>query len=885
MNGQDQPSTTRTAPIFQSIRTPGRPDILPSSSPAFATPIHPVKQNAANSAPPKPAILPVLLPPPTLRPLAFRTFTKKHNLTLSSSALQSLATFIGKHCGSGWREEGLAEKVLEEVAKNWKKNGGGVIVDGDGGELKGILRNLEGFMHGGKVVQGRGLSRQSSFAFQDRDENSPVPNGISSRPGNLGREDSQSSMGMSALAVEDDDDAEQVTDIRRWMKVIGAFEQPRLTYNVNKKHFERISQPPSLLAPPSHKTHLFRHRYNIIHQRLLRNESFQTSSFAPSRPSSLHGSSSNNATTQQPYKLTPIANLLGRGGSSHILLGLLTIAPAGTLAISDLTGSIGLDVQHAKPVPEDGAWFAPGMIVLVDGMYEEDYNSTNGILGGGDGVGGNIGGTFIAFSMGGPPCERREVTVGISGANSTPNTAGGGFGWVDFLGVGSERALGYRMRRLERRILKTPLTHSMDGMSPESSGSDGRGRNRLIVLGEVTLDNPRTLTALRKVLGVYAAEPVSKIPMSFALIGSFTTHAVMAGGGASGGSIEYKEAFDALASTLSDYPILLQHSTFIFVPGDNDPWASSFSAGAATPLPRRGVPEMFTSRIKRAFASANSEAERSTGTKTDGEAIWTTNPARLSLFGPAHEIVFFRDDMLGRLRRTAIRFQSQPGPRLDAEDEPRTTTPDVEMDIPPANTFRSHPSPTPSRTPNAPQDEAMDLDPSIQSAESHLPSSSPTNPSASSSTPLAPPPNPSHSLHTARKLTKTLLDQGYLSPFPLTTRPVLWDHAPSALSLYPLPTALVLVDAEAPPFAVTYEGCSVLNPGKLVGDGVGGWGRVDADTDGRPLRPGQSSGGEKARTRTTTTTTTTTTTCRWIEYQAGLEAGDKWEGNVRELDL
>ncbi|KAI6859548.1 hypothetical protein KC318_g21548, partial [Hortaea werneckii] len=123
----------------------------PSSSPAFGTPLHPLPPTQRAPPPPPPAfkapavptILPILLPPPTLRPLAFRTFTKKHNLTLNSSALQALATFIGRHCGSGWREEGTGERVLEEVAKLWKAESGGVIVE-DGTKLKGILKTLEG---------------------------------------------------------------------------------------------------------------------------------------------------------------------------------------------------------------------------------------------------------------------------------------------------------------------------------------------------------------------------------------------------------------------------------------------------------------------------------------------------------------------------------------------------------------------------------------------------------------------------------------------------------------------------------------------------------------------------------------------------------------------
>jgi DNA polymerase epsilon subunit 2 len=36
------------------------------------------------------------------------------------------------------------------------------------------------------------------------------------------------------------------------------------------------------------------------------------------------------------------------------------------------------------------------------------------------------------------------------------------------------------------------------------------------------------------------------------------------------------------------------------------------------------------------------------------------------------------------------------------------------------------------------------------------------------------------------------------------------------LQLYPLPTALVIADPEAPPFAINYMGCCVINPGGIV---------------------------------------------------------------------
>lgn len=225
------------APIFRRQHPHIPSSAIPSSSPSFGTPVHPLKPFNVNA--PKAAILPIILPPATLRPLAFRTFTKKHSLTLTSSALQELAAFIGRHCGSGWREEGLAERVLEEVARSWKNRNGGVIVEGTSKELHDILKTLEGNMSGGKVVgPARGLPRGDSMLDVSAGEAMNTRLGI--RPANLNREDSNKSFGMSGLGVqEEDEDKDDTNDPRAWLKVIDAFDQPRLCYNVDKKHFER----------------------------------------------------------------------------------------------------------------------------------------------------------------------------------------------------------------------------------------------------------------------------------------------------------------------------------------------------------------------------------------------------------------------------------------------------------------------------------------------------------------------------------------------------------------------------------------------------------------------------------------------------------------------
>lgn len=518
------------------------------------------------------------------------------------------------------------------------------------------------------------------------------------------------------------------------------------------------------------KTLAFKNRFNVVHQRLLRHESFHTSSVATARNSTKRRGPG----AGQALKITQIANMLGRHGTQQMLLGMLVILPAGELAISDLTGTITLDLSRAIDYPENSAWFTPSMIVLVDGIYEEEDEETGKGLGGTRGVGGVLGGKFIASFIGHLSCETRATSLGMTGADGAQDQSiGGGFGWIDFSGLGSERAVGQKMRRVEERLLRR-LT--------EDEAAD---RSRMVVLGELNLDNPRTLPALRKILALYAAEDQAAAPLTFILMGNFVSQPVMARGRGRG-SVEYKEYFDELGTVLAEFPTLVKDSTFVFVPGDNDAWISAGTAGASSPLPRKPIPDVFTSRIRRLF-TANTVGAGSTGDeapRANPEAVWASNPSRLSLFGPNHELVLFRDDMLGRLQRNAV---SVGASRHEAQQDGE----DIVM------------------TPAADNDDGNSGDENgdagVDAGEAQRVAQA--------------------SLRTAQRLVKTVLDQGYLSPFQPSIRPVHWDYS-WALHLYPLPSAMVLMDATAPAFCVTYGRCHVMNPGSvLVPDkrGVARW--------------------------------------------------------------
>jgi DNA polymerase epsilon subunit 2 len=495
---------------------------------------------------------------------------------------------------------------------------------------------------------------------------------------------------------------------------------------------------------------MFHQRYNIVHQRLMRNESFQAPTVSTAR-SLLTRTASNIA---QSHKITPIVNLLGRSGSQHVILGLLTVSPAGDLTLSDTSGSIVLDLQYTTPVPRGGAYFTPGMVVIVDGTYMEDYGAaaggTTNALGGTGGIGGTIGGKFIGTAMVHPPTERRAETLGLD--NGSGSASGPAFGWTDFLGLGSERAVGTKMRRLQSRML------SAEPDLPTSR------TGKIAIAAEVALDSPNTLSALKSMLASYATQPPTSMPLAIVLMGNFAQNPPLAGVQGAG-SIEYKECFNALASVLAEFPQVTARTSFVFVPGDKDAWAGAGASGGSTAVPRKPVPEVFTGRIRRAIANASKEEGTGPGSKWKaGEAIWASNPARLTNFGTADELVLFRDDIDGRMRRVGVEFKPE-----EPEEDPADGLPlGDDQSQPPA-------------TNQQPQGDDSDT-------------------------------------VAAKRLIRTIVDQGHLSPFPINTRPVQWDYS-HALSLYPLPSALVIADTEMAPFAHNYMGCCVMNPGSLVPSG------------------------------------------------------------------
>jgi len=222
-----------------------------------------------------------------------------------------------------------------------------------------------------------------------------------------------------------------------------------------------------------------------------------------------------------------------------------------------------------------------------------------------------------------------------------------------------------------------------------------------VVLSDVHLDNPAVIEKLERMLDGY--NDFSPLPI-FVLMGNFTSKPL------SGGTKAMISYFEDLTNTILKFPNIANEGRFVFIPGPNDP-------GITGVLPRGPIPDYFTSFLR---SKVN-------------HAIFASNPCRMRFF--TKEIVFFRNDLVGKMRRHCLLE-----PREEDEDEKT-------------------------------------------SGQRRL----------------------------SRHAIKTVLDQGHLSPLPLSASPIYWQHD-HALRLYPFPDALIVGD-RVDQYYENYEECDAINPG------------------------------------------------------------------------
>lgn len=652
----------------------------------------------------KPIILPIVLRPSNLRPIAYRTLTKKFGLNIQSDALEKLSSYIGRNFGNQWRGP-LTVSFLERVGKLWKDQNRGLFLNGDGVEV--IIKEID--------------SEQNAKELKSRD---PSFGNSGQLPGNTRKsfkvfsdfmQSTQDTQPASSLSSQDrvDQELEMLDESINWtdfFKVVDISRFQRIRFDERRRQLYFLpvqnSQDDSISLPTSKDSISFYvDRFHILKDRLLRNDHFQPRTF--SSMNSITGSFHPQMANQQ---ITSIKNLLGRHGEHFVLFGILTLSSAGLWQLQDDTDTIILELSQC--IFPTNCFVTSGNYVICDGIYSNS-------------------GKFYVSALASPPSEPQEVSIDSLGN-------------IDFNGIYSKH--GHIDTGLKKRL---PM---IEREFPE---------HKIIFLGcDIFLNNLKVLEALKKLFTTLTNEideqNVNVISIVFP--GSFIDSPLDVSESSSFSYITssglYKSYFDSFASILQGFPKLCGKVQFTILPGDNDPWSSLVTKGSNSIWPKFKVPAMFGRRLKRWVKDVD----------------WASNPCKMNYL--SHDITIVRDDVGSRLRRNDITYLSKD--RLnDIKKE------ELEKKV--------------DSTVEKGDDLLLEIDrvtkPKLKPDEIQ-----------------------------SRKVVKTLLDQGSLSPFSSRIRPILSNYA-QILSLIPLPDLLVICDPTTPIFDLIYKNSHVINPGKFIQDG------------------------------------------------------------------
>lgn len=632
-----------------------------------------------------PTLLPVRLQPSNIRPIAYRIISKKHGLNIQSDALVVLTDTISQRFGAGWRDA-KSQQFLEDVAKAWKQQDRGLFLDGPG-----LIQVLKELTKDPSIRNGDSdAAKASRFDTFVDDDSTKLP----TPQGDLNWED--------------------------FFHFVPADKQPNFVFDRLRKQFS-ARELASRKLQDSLKANIefFNQKYYLIMDRLSRDDNFKKASM-----SSIAALSSNLNGLLSSYEITLIKNVLGRDGSRFVLFGLLSQNETGNYILEDCSDFIELNLD--KTHKTEGSFYAPGMFVILEGIYSASGGSMSNDA-------NVISGCFYVSNIGQPPAERRDNSLDA-------------YGHLDFMGIHKEsnlRASG--LVKIDRSFQKM-----LSSVEKTLKG------HKIIMLGSnIFLDDSKIQLGLDKFFArleshLEEEESLTNGHTVIVMSGSFTSQPLrfnQRSGSQTSISEEYKGNFDTLAANLSKFPLVVQNCKFLFIPGVNDPSQSTFSLGKSSSsiLPQAPIPQMFLTRLERLLPK--------------GHLILGWNPMRINYI--SQEIVLFRDDLMNKFKRNDLLLQHDiEVSKLQLEKQSNGENMKVE---------------------------------NIISDEVHLPPKT----------------------RQARKLVKTLLDQGSLLPF-LNSLRVVNPRFQHVMRIEPLPTTIALFDSQFESFEVTYNGCKVSNLGSLV---------------------------------------------------------------------
>lgn len=506
--------------------------------------------------------LPVQLQPSNLRPIAYRILSKKHGLNIKTDGLKKLTEIISHKFGSDWKGS-KCQIYLEDIAKNWKNQDKGLFIDSEG--LKEVVKQLDNEKKKEVVV-------------------------------NISNEEESNEM-MIDNDFESNKENEEI-NWRDYFKVLNPNDLPNYKFDKVRKQF--IIQPqPKLSNFLDSSNNYFQNRYNIIKDRLSRNDLFKKRNYQ---------SISTIMEKQVNNEITIIKNVIGRDKQKFILFGLISKNHHGKIILEDSSDSIELNLTQANRV--DDCYLNFGMFVIVEGIYSQfNEDSPNGL--------------FYVSSISQPPSERRDNSLEV-------------YGNIDFNNLNKENLDNLNHISKLNKDFKKKLSKLEKNLN-----------NKIIVVGSnLFLDDLKIMANLKRFLNKIENDLVNDddefTPIAIVFVGSFISKPISPVNSSISSISDselYKNNFNNFSTLLSNYTNIITRCKIVLIPGSNDPWQSSYSLGNSNLnyLPQKPIPEIFLNRLQRLL-------------KDNLVIGW--NPIKINYL--SQDILIFKDELVRKFRRNEL---------------------------------------------------------------------------------------------------------------------------------------------------------------------------------------------------------------------------------------
>ncbi|KAI9340311.1 DNA polymerase alpha/epsilon subunit B-domain-containing protein [Obelidium mucronatum] len=306
---------------------------------------------------------------------AVQILSKKFGLTLRADAANYLKALIAESDFDSDKELADAIDAIAQAYMHHQGNAGQIV---NAKSLKQVVESLRANQVHSDVnaLMKQQQQQQMMMLMDDDDNDNEFGSAAAAAGGGL--------VGGGDTVMDVETLVRGIREMSSYFRVINLFDVNKWDYSLQERSFIRSNQPLQLHATASLQSQMLRDRYELIKQRIMRNENFRPPTFAAAKNSDY-------------YEITPIKNLSGCKPGSYLLFGMLTQMSEGKHHLEDPGAYI--ELEFTGKIQTTAGLFTHNCFVLVEGEYTDRK-------------------TFNVVMMGLPPSETRDQAISMFGYNA-----------------------------------------------------------------------------------------------------------------------------------------------------------------------------------------------------------------------------------------------------------------------------------------------------------------------------------------------------------------------------------------------------------------------------------------------------------------------------------